>query len=77
MANRLEPIALQTEVSMLSSPDKSLLSEPDLTQFWDLETIGIKESPHDSDDGKALEHFERTVQFVNGRYVVSLPWKNG
>lgn len=55
-----------------SQDDKS----PDLTQFWDLETIGIVDPCDVSDDEKALEHYNSTVQFVDGRYQVGWPWKS-
>ena len=42
-----------------------------LHSFWKLESLGI-----DSKIDSVLEEFTQTVQFKNGRYEVSLPWKN-
>ena len=38
--------------------------------FWDLESLGTEES-----EGVVQAQFEDFVHFENGRYVVSLPWK--
>jgi len=34
-----------------------------LETFWDLETIGIKETPYENDDDLALQHFNSTIKF--------------
>ena len=56
----------------------SLLSESDQSKFWELETVGIKpkELVESHNDPQRLREFESTVQFVNGRYEVALPWKD-
>ena len=46
-----------------------------LTKFWDLESLGIKGIELKNEDDKALEMFNETVCFKNGRYEISLPWK--
>jgi hypothetical protein len=55
------------------------VSEPalDLERFWDLEEIGIKESPYLEDDENALTQFNSTVRKseYDGRYEVTLPYK--
>ncbi|XP_065891682.1 uncharacterized protein [Dysidea avara] len=43
--------------------------------FWNLESIGISDSPKSSDDDQALEMFNNTVKFDDGRYLVQWPWK--
>ena len=45
-------------------------------KFWNLESIGISptEVPEKSD---ALQKFEKSTSFENGRYEVHLPWKSG
>ncbi|XP_070552477.1 uncharacterized protein [Ptychodera flava] len=40
-----------------------------------MEAIGIRDSYEESDDDRALEHFNETVKFENGRYHVKMPWK--
>lgn len=50
------------------------VTKPDLEQFWDLESLGITDSLSTSDDDIALEKFNKSVQFTNGRYMVTWPW---
>ena len=48
----------------------------DIQSFWDLETIGIKEIEIENQSvNPVLEKFEKTIQWVDGRYSVRLPWK--
>ena len=51
------------------------LDKPQLERFWDLETIGITDSPHSSDDDTAHALFQQSVSRDDGRYMVSWPWK--
>jgi len=46
-----------------------------LDQFWNLEALGITESPSASDDDQAIAHFNQMVHFAEGRYMVTWPWK--
>jgi len=46
-----------------------------LETFWDLETIGIKDTPYETDDDLALQHFNSTIKFTNNHYQVQWPWK--
>ncbi|MCP3664087.1 MAG: hypothetical protein GY696_16625, partial [Gammaproteobacteria bacterium] len=47
----------------------------DLEEILGLESIGIRDSPYTLDDDVALETFNRTLQYHNGRYYVQWPWK--
>ena len=47
----------------------------DLQKFWKLEQIGIDEDNGVTDDTLAYDNFNANVEFINGRYVVSWPWK--
>ena len=51
------------------------LDKPQLERFWDLETIGITDSPHSSDDDTAHALFQQSVSRDDGRYMVRWPWK--
>lgn len=51
------------------------ITDPTL-QFWDLETLGIKESPDVNADDIALKQFYKSLEFKSQRYVVSWPYKN-
>ena len=76
---------LPTEPSQMSTPsllvidgcqtESNVIDKPQLERFWDLETIGIMDSPHISDDETAQALFSKSVTFENGRYNVSWPWK--
>ena len=41
-----------------------------LTQFWELESLGITQN-----EPSVHEAFKKSIQFKNGRYKVSLPWR--
>jgi len=45
-----------------------------MEDFWNLESIGITDSPSQSDEC-ALENLSKTVTFADGRYMVTWPWK--
>ena len=51
---------------ILIDADNSLSMKPNLENFWRLESIGIQESPTESDDTKALNRFNETLSFKNG-----------
>ena len=65
----------QKEANLLT-PDMSLPTKPNLEEFWKLETIGIMDSPVDSDDVRTLKHFNETLKYENNRYNVTWPWKD-
>ncbi|XP_062573875.1 uncharacterized protein LOC134235745 [Saccostrea cucullata] len=67
---------LTTKYCLHSSVDECLPLKPSLDEYWNLETIGIKDQPHSSDDDKALKNFNETIKLVNGRYQVTWPWKD-
>lgn len=47
-------------------------NEVDLSTFWDFESHGICD--YNSTNDVAMQHFNNTVEFENGRYIVSWPW---
>lgn len=51
------------------------ISQPDLTDFWNLESIGISDNYEQSDDERAMKLFKETLKFQDGRYQVTWPWK--
>ena len=59
----------------LLTPDKSFPTKPNLEDFWKLETIGITDSPLDTDKERALQTFDETLKFDDARYRVTWPWK--
>ena len=46
---------------MLSSIDLSLESTLSLEHFWNLESIGINESPVTLNDNRAIDNFNKTI----------------
>ena len=57
--------------------EEDTLISSQLKAFWEIESLGItKEEPSDPDEEEALQRFENTTQFKNGRYAVELPWRH-
>ena len=69
------PPCMKISTHMLSNADSSIVDRPNMECFWNLESIGISDSPISSDDDQALEMFNNTVKFDDGRYLVQWPWK--
>ena len=61
---------------MLASDDLSLSGSTTLSEFWQLETLGIKDPLEQNDDDKAHNNFAETVEYEDGRYYVTWPWKD-
>ena len=66
---------VMSEVNLFSSYDGSFTKNPSVEDFWRLETIGINDLPDLTDDDTALEQFNNSICFENGRYYVKWPWK--
>ena len=66
---------IDSETTFLTGLDKSLPMKPNVEDFWRLETIGISDSPVDSDNDVALKKFKETLKYEQGRYTVTWPWK--
>ena len=62
------------DVMCMSVDHKVVNPDFDLKKFWQLEHIGITDETKE-DNEMALDLYNENVQFVNGRYVVSWPWK--
>ena len=65
----------QKEANLLS-PDMSFPTKPNLEEFWRLESLGITDSPLDSDNDKSIKLFNETLTYDNDRYSVTWPWKD-
>ena len=68
-------MGIEVNTHMLTNIDLSLEPQPKLEHFWNLESIGIKKSPIVVDDDRALDNFNKTTEFTDGRYLVTWPWK--
>ncbi|GFU39928.1 integrase catalytic domain-containing protein [Nephila pilipes] len=71
----LEYSKTQISVNFLLSERQSVSAE--IRRFWELERLGIRGDEIDSgiDDKKGLKEFNGSVQLVENRYCVKLPWK--
>lgn len=49
--------------------------QQELQKFWDLESMGITRNSLDATGDEIVEEFEQNIVQQNGRYQVSLPWK--
>lgn len=71
----IAPEGMKTTTHMFSNVDSPFVNKPNLDLFWNLESIGITNLPLTTDDKQALEIFNSTVKFENGKYLVSWTWK--
>ena len=62
----IPPKGVKSTTHMLTSVDNPLFTKPNLEQFWDLESLGIKESPATSDDDQVLSNFNKTIVLADG-----------
>ena len=69
------PINSASDIFSTFEPDPQISSKLKLEDFWNLETIGIKEPFRETDDDLALQRFNESVRFENNRYQVTWPWK--
>jgi hypothetical protein len=76
LTERSSVSTFETCLSLISSECRAKQSYPDVDEFWSLESMGIRDSPTENDDDIALNQFNKTVYFENGRYHVSWPWKD-
>ncbi|CAG2219415.1 unnamed protein product [Mytilus edulis] len=58
-----------------NTTDSSVSVIPDITDLWNLDSIGITEQIENVGDSKAMETFKETLQYENMRYFVKWPWK--
>ncbi len=64
-----------SKTEMCSSVDSVIPVKPDLEDFWNIESIGITNTPSQSGDSKAMNNFKDTLLFKDQRYQVTWPWK--
>ncbi|GFX63419.1 DUF1758 domain-containing protein [Trichonephila clavipes] len=67
-----------TLVHLVHSEEESISTE--LRRFWEIESLGILDKGSmtlGNGDEKMLSEFDKSVNFVDGRYRVNLPWKPG
>ncbi|GFX78406.1 integrase catalytic domain-containing protein [Trichonephila clavipes] len=67
-----------TSVHLVHSEEESISTE--LMRFWEIESLGILDKGSvtlGNDDEEIHSEFNKSVNFVDGRYRVYLPWKPG
>ncbi|CAG2197218.1 unnamed protein product [Mytilus edulis] len=62
--------------SNVPKTDTCITSVPNVTDLWNLESIGISDDDNSTEDSRVLEMFKETLEYSNGRYYVTWPWKN-
>ncbi|GFW36070.1 integrase catalytic domain-containing protein [Trichonephila clavipes] len=65
-----------TSVHLVHSEEESISTE--VRRFWEIESLGILDKGSvtlDNGDEEILSEFDKSVNFVDGRYRVNLPWK--
>ena len=55
---------------MFTSVDSPIAVKLSIKLLWILESLGITESPSTSENDVALDHFNNTVKFVDGRCIM-------
>ena len=66
---------IESQTKPFTNTDRSLPTKANLEDFWKLETIGINDSPVDPLDTEIYQYFHDTLQYKDGRYYASWPWK--
>lgn len=75
LTERLVRDNFPNELGMIASATPVQFDYPDVSEYWNLESIGITDDPVVKDDDLAREYFRKTVYQENNRYFVSWPWK--
>ena len=74
MSTEVSPVVSQ--LCLQYSVTSPTIVNPQLEDLWCLENIGISDPPFGDSDDEALQKFNETVKFDDGRYQVTWPWKN-
>ena len=64
------------ETGLVTDVDAVLPHKRNIQDFWNVETIGILDTPETSLDELVQKKFEQSLKFENGRYQVTWPWKD-
>ena len=62
-------------MNWLTCSDDSVTPNPNTKDFWNLETLGIRDPLDLTNDNKALKQFNKLIWFKEGRYQIALPWE--
>ncbi|MEM7375589.1 MAG: reverse transcriptase domain-containing protein [Bacteroidota bacterium] len=64
------------DIHQVTAADDSLPTPPNLEDFWNLETIGIKPDEPNNADEITIEMFKDTITKEGYRYFISWPWRD-
>ncbi|XP_053392330.1 uncharacterized protein LOC128555009 [Mercenaria mercenaria] len=65
-----------TKTQVFTNVVKCVPNTPDIEDFWNIETIGLKDTTNvRSEDDQAMEDFKENLVFKDNRYHVTWPWK--
>ena len=72
------PMSSVTDTTCMHiSLDEDTQISKQLHAFWEIESLGIvNDKAEKQEDTEALQSFEQTVTFNDGRYQVELPWRH-
>ena len=74
---RLRLIAASLLMPDLIDPFPDNFDARSIERFWQIEDVGCRPSKLDKvTDEAAIQQFQNTVQYENGRYHVAWPWKS-
>ena len=63
------------QTNVFTPVDNVVPTKPNLEDLWRLETIGKHDTPQDTKNEMLLKQFNETIEYENGRYKFSWPWK--
>jgi len=62
-------------VNWSTCSDDTVTPTPNIEDFWNLETLGIRDRLDLTNDDKALKQFNGSIWFTEGKYQITWPWK--
>ncbi|XP_052778713.1 uncharacterized protein LOC128216176 [Mya arenaria] len=65
-----------SKTEVFTNLDDSIPCQPNLEDFWQLESIGIKDLSFNTEDDTVMNHFKDNLIFQDNRYSVKWPWKD-
>ncbi|XP_060608441.1 uncharacterized protein LOC132760480 [Ruditapes philippinarum] len=63
-----------TKTQVFTTVDTCVPKLPDIEDFWNIETIGLKDSTNERTD-QAIDKFKESLVFKDNRYYVKWPWR--
>ena len=64
------------ELQHFSNTDDSMLTPPNMNNFWKLEILDTTPQKEKEEDESAMHYFKRSMKKEDGRYYVAWSWKD-